>query len=49
MWVCVCLFSIEIQITRQIAMKFDMEVVLEGRKVLGFFGPVPLILRVWGV
>ena len=33
--VCVCLLSIEIQTAGWIAMKFGMEVVLEGRKVLG--------------
>ena len=42
---CVCLFSIEIQTTRQILMKFGTEVVLEGGgKVLGVcvcFDPVP--------
>ena len=40
MCVCVCLLSIEIQTTGWIAMKFAMEVVLEGRKVRGV-NPVP--------
>ena len=31
----VCLFSIEIQMAGRIGMKFGMEVVLEGGKVLG--------------
>ena len=38
LWVCcgcVCLFSIEIQTAGQIGMKFGMEVVLKGGKVLG--------------
>ena len=34
MSVCVCLFSIEIQMAGRIGMKFGMEVVLEGGKVL---------------
>ena len=38
--VFVCLFSIEIQTTGRIRMKFGMEVVLKGGKVLGFFDPV---------
>ena len=33
--VSVCMFSIEIQTAGQIGMKFGMEVVLEGEKVLG--------------
>ena len=37
----VCLFSIEIQTTRRIWMKFGTEVVLKGRKVLGFFTLYP--------
>ena len=33
--VCLCVFSIEIQTAKRIGMKFGMEVVLEGGKVLG--------------
>ena len=33
----VCVFSMEIQTTGQIGMKFGAEVVLEGSKVLGEF------------
>ena len=34
-FVCICLFSVEIQTAGQIAMKFGLEVVLKGGKVLG--------------
>ena len=36
-----CIFSIEIQTAGQIAMKFGLEVVLEGGMVLGFFTQTP--------
>ena len=43
--VLVCLFSIEIQMAGQTGMKFGMKVVLEGRRFLGFFDPVPPTLQ----
>ena len=42
----VCLFSIEIQTTGLIWMKFGMEVVLKGRKVLGVVS-TQLLLTPW--
>ena len=45
--VCVCLLSIEIQTAGWIAMKFAMEVVLEGRKVRGGSTLYPRLHRYW--
>ena len=42
MSVCVCLFSIEIQMAGRIGMKFSMEVVLKGGRFLVFFDLVPI-------
>ena len=49
-FVCICLFSVEIQTAGQIAMKFGLEVVLKGGKVLGGGGVDPVLPtpRVWG-
>ena len=42
LFVCVSLFSIEIQTAGQIAMKFGKEVFLEGGRFLGEFRPIIL-------
>ena len=41
MLVCLFVFSIEIQTAGRIGMKFGMEVILEGERLLGGFNPVP--------
>ena len=48
MYVCVLMFSIQIQTTGQILMKFGTEVALKGGKVLGFFDPVPPTPQILG-